>query len=60
LSTQRVLGIVTEERGSFICKSCQHEIEMVAIIDIRNPRARIWKEAEPHTCAPLERRPNPN
>lgn len=29
---------------------------MIAIIDIRNPRARarVWKEAEPHDCKPFK------
>lgn len=56
MSTQRIIGLVTAERGWFLCRTCQCEIEMIAIIDIRNPRARarVWKEAEPHDCKPFK------
>lgn len=48
--TPHILGIVTEVRGAFLCSKCHHPIEMVAVIDRRSPRARIWREVTPHEC----------
>lgn len=54
MTTQRVIGLVSTERGRFVCRDCQQEVEMVAIIDVRNVKARIWREAEPHICSPFK------
>lgn len=51
--TPHILGIVTEERGAFLCAKCHAPIEMVAIIDRRNLRSKIWREIEPHSCQPI-------
>lgn len=48
--TPHILGLVTETTGSFLCTICHETITMISIIDRRDPKSRIWREAEPHTC----------
>lgn len=52
MTTPHILGFVTEERGHFLCGKCMSPIEMVAIVDRRNLRSRIWRECVPHVCPP--------
>lgn len=46
----RIIGIVTDETGIFICKKCQQDVQMVAVIDQRDVRRKVWLEAELHPC----------
>lgn len=55
--TRRILGIVTQLTGRFTCRRCQREVEMVAIIDQRNVKSRIWRETSEHSCDPLSAHP---
>lgn len=48
--TPRILGIVTDEHARFTCRKCGIDVEMVRVIDIRQPRARVWREASAHPC----------
>ncbi len=53
MTTQRIIGLVTDVRGRFLCRRCNGMVDMIAIIDRLDVRARVWREIGPHACDPL-------